>query len=204
MSLTSSTSPSITPRSTASSSTVRRSYTNKEKRSHHFVTLYNICLDASANYLFALRRHQHLKSWKARHYHPYSRPHPEASRHASLMDNISMICTYMWRKARSDGMAPHRAEAKAVRVMRDLYAWGQLLVQGFQDDENEDEDEEMDEGETEEGWDGEESLAMMVGQAAKRLCSELRDWRAWGVCDDITTDLRDLEREGGLGSASII
>ena len=55
-------------------------------------------------------------------------------------------------------MAPHRAEANAVRVMRDLYAWSEVVATGL-------ESEGIDIGD-EEGGD----VGMKVGRAAKKLC----------------------------------
>ena len=40
---------------------------------------------------------------------------------------------HRWCKARNDGMAPHRAEAEAVRVMRDLYVWGEAVAWGLEE-----------------------------------------------------------------------
>jgi hypothetical protein len=98
----------------------------------------------------------------------------------------------MWRKARNDGMAPHRAEAEAVRVMRDLYSWGELMVKGLEESGGLGfgEDEEM---ESLGGWSEEESGAVRVGDAAKSLCRWLRNRRAWDTCEEVLEELRELE-----------
>lgn len=88
-------------------------------------------------------------------------------------------------------MAPHRAEAETVRVMRDLYAWGEVVVRAFEGGVFE-EDVDMDE-ESERWSDLGESQAVSIGKAAKRFCEALRDRRAWNLCDDVVRELRDME-----------
>ena len=86
-------------------------------------------------------------------------------------------------------MAPHRAEADAVREMGDLYAWGEVLVKGL-------ESEGVDGGDGGvEGSLGGDSGLMEVAKAARRFCVWLKDWRAWGACKRVEGLMRDLERE---------
>jgi hypothetical protein len=122
------------------------------------------------------------------------------------MDNISKICTHMWRKARSDGIAPHRAEAQTVRVMRNLYAWGELVVRAFEGGVGE-EDDEMDlpmDAKSERWSDLGESVAVRVGEAAENFCGCLKDRRAWNTCHDVVKELRDLEGEMGSEDGGIL
>ena len=126
------------------------------------------------------------------------------------MDNISAICTHMWRKARNDDMAPRRAEADAVRAMRDLYAWGEVIVRGLEDGGQGDVDMRSVDGcglqgwSREEGWHREESEAVRVGEAAKRLCRWFGDWRKWETCEEVLEMLRGLEeREFGREGESV-
>jgi hypothetical protein len=208
--------------STCSSNTIRPS-SNMQERYYFLVNrFYNTCLDASTSYIRTLRpipRHRnspssHTRSNSARH-HPYglTQSHAPAraprarqgynipGREATLMDNLSVISTHLWRKARSDGMAPHRAEADAVRAMRNLYAWGEILVRGLEEGVYGRQDEEM---ETESGLSSlgeEEGEVVRVGEAAKRLCEWLRDRRAWGVCERVLKELRKLEEQSEDGLA---
>lgn len=91
-------------------------------------------------------------------------------------------------------MAPHRAEADAVRVMRDLYAWGEIVASGL---DNEGIDIGGDDRVRNAGAEAtEEDASMKVGRAAKRLCQWLGDGHAWDECHGVMGELRDLvERE---------
>jgi hypothetical protein len=185
----------VTTNSIISTSTIRRSLTVQEQRYFLFNTFYNACLDASITYLSSLRRHHRLRN---RRYHPYSPfPYQPHELQPSLMDNLSVICTHMWQKARNDGMAPHRAEAAAVRMMRNLYVWGEVVVRGFERDVDVYMDEES---ESESGWRGVGDSpaarideAVRIGEAAKSICSSLNDTLARNECDDVVRGLRDLE-----------
>jgi hypothetical protein len=114
------------------------------------------------------------------------------------MDNISAICTHLWRRARSDVLSPRREEAATVRVMRNLYAWGEIVSRGFQGDYL---DERVDWG-----------IAMgslsscsgdiweRVGEAASDLCEWLGNDEAAVACREVLKELRELqERENGGG-----
>jgi len=105
-------------------------------------------------------------------------------RERTLMDNISTISTHLWRKARSDIMAPHRAEAEAVRSMRNLYIWGEKVVRGMEG----------------EGFLNEEGqMGVGAGEAALRICGWLGDEQARGFCMGVLGTLKQLEREGRKG-----
>jgi hypothetical protein len=108
------------------------------------------------------------------------------------MDYISIISTHIWRKARSDLIAPHRAEAVAVREMRDLYTWGEFLVRGVEDEDHVYDEEQSDR--THDAWTEEEST-MMVGEVAARLCRWLRDREALRACQRVSMELMGLMRD---------
>jgi len=93
------------------------------------------------------------------------------------MDNISKIYTHIWRKAQNDLMAPHRQEAEAVRVMRDLYAWGEIVVRSI--DGNGFENESSVEGGVLGGTGFGVGHSERVGEAVKRFCDWLGDRDAW-------------------------
>ena len=80
--------------------------------------------------------------------------------------------------------------------MRDLYGLGEVLTRGFNSEGLLVEQEvDMDIGESvTSAWtDLGDCHAIRVGEAAKSLCSYLRDRRAWSECDDVLKMLRDLE-----------
>ena len=98
-------------------------------------------------------------------------------------------------------MAPHREEAGAVNVMRDLYKWGEIVVRGVEGQEGELEEEgSLLSGNLGNGWiDGGDGV-VRVGKAAKKLCAWLRDGQSWGVCEGVLGELRALmAREKQVG-----
>jgi hypothetical protein len=101
------------------------------------------------------------------------------------MDNLSKISTHIWRKARSNIMAPHHAEAEAVRTMCDLYTWGEIVVKGI-DGYEVGEDEGIED--------------MTYGGAAKSLCGWLESTGLWESCEEIVRELEELAREGAGGN----
>lgn len=108
------------------------------------------------------------------------------------MDNISSISTHVWRRARSDGMAPHRAEADAVIAMQDLYTWSEVVVRGLDCDGYD-----GDEG------DGEDGAGLKVACNAKQLCRWLGDEEAWLECGSVLGQLKGLmDGETGEGRIS--
>ncbi|PBP28218.1 hypothetical protein BUE80_DR000730 [Diplocarpon rosae] len=193
--------------SISSDSTTRPPFSVAKERFFLLKTLYHTCMDATASYaatLLPVSRHRHNKLPRHRHnqarFYPYaplrgrhSRYSASHARPASLMDNISIISTYIWRKARCDDMAPRLAEADAVRGMRDLYAWSEVVARGL-------ESKNIDDGEADDGGSGAdeeaEDLGMRVGRAAKKICQWLGDGQAWDECHGVTKELRGLsERE---------
>lgn len=98
-------------------------------------------------------------------------------------------------------MAPHRAEADAVREMRDLYAWSEVVARGL-------ESEGIDIGSkenSEDGVDENDDIGMRVGRAAQSLCEWLHDGTAEDECHGIMGELGDLsEREVAGGRISEI
>ncbi|KAJ5032572.1 uncharacterized protein L3040_009172 [Drepanopeziza brunnea f. sp. 'multigermtubi'] len=200
---TSATSSSRSASLISSDSTIRPPFINiTEERGILLNALYGICMDATASHVSTLlptsyHRHSHDRRAKAR-YHPYSplggrrsNAGPSNARPATLMDNISTICTHTWRKARGDEMAPHKAEADAVRVMRDLYSWSEVVVRGLDSNGDGSGDGDGDGGNEPSG-----DCGWKVGWAAKKLCQWLGDEGAWDECHVITGDLRNLsERE---------
>jgi hypothetical protein len=208
-SLTHSSLSNLSTLSTIPSNTIQAPLSIAERRSNLLVALYGICLQASAAYTssFALPlgrdRAQLLGSRRPQgdRYHPYamarvshcqSRSHEAHSGERALMDYISIISTHIWRKARSDLIAPHRAEAVAVREMRDLYTWGEFLVRGVEDEDHVYDEEQSDR--THDAWTEEEST-MMVGEVAARLCRWLRDREALRACQRVSMELMGLMRD---------
>jgi hypothetical protein len=196
--------------STISSNTIQAPLSIAERRSNLLVALYGICLQASAAYTRSFtwpvgrnRAQPPLGSRRPQgdRYHPYalarvshcqSRSHRAHSGERALMDYISIISTHIWRKARSDLIAPHRAEAVAVREMRDLYTWGEFLVRGVEDEDHVYDEEQSDSSYG--AWMEEEST-MMVGKVATRLCRWLGEREALRACQRVSMELLGLMRE---------
>jgi hypothetical protein len=111
------------------------------------------------------------------------------------MDNISTICTHLWRKARSDVLAPRREEAKAVRDMRDLYAWGEIIsrVSQSEDLDGNGMERESATGSFDSG--GGSDVRAMVGEAGNNLCEWLGNYEALLVCDGVVRELRRLKEK---------
>lgn len=128
------------------------------------------------------------------------------------MDNISTICTHLWRKARHDAIAPHRAEADAVREMRDLYAWAELVARAMDSDGllsidgiSVDSESVSEYGTSGGGGaaaaesSGEMEVPIRVGRAAKRICEWVGDEEAWDSCQSVCDELRQLDDMGRGG-----
>ncbi|TAQ90464.1 hypothetical protein B7494_g1186 [Chlorociboria aeruginascens] len=124
--------------SLSSAQTICPPQTTQERRYFLITTLYQTCLEASTSYIRLLptrnpfRPHRQFQPPS----HPYSahRPLTRGKPHvATLMDNISVISTNLWRKARGHLLAPHREEAEAVRNMNRLYMWGEVLVRSVEE-----------------------------------------------------------------------
>jgi hypothetical protein len=190
--------------SISSSVTLQPPFSIAEERMLLIVRLYYTCWDASTSYIHSLppiRRHPDiaLSYIRSRRHHPYaqnSRPgqqarHRTVGRSRNLMDNISAICTHIWRRARSDALAPHREEAEAVRAMRDLYAWGEIITKGFQGDDLEDAECRSAMGSLSSSA-GNDVWAR-VGEAAQNLCQWLGDNVALGICERLVDELGDLK-----------
>ncbi|KAH7364309.1 hypothetical protein BKA65DRAFT_490988 [Rhexocercosporidium sp. MPI-PUGE-AT-0058] len=191
--------------SISSDSTLRPPLNATEEGCCLLNTLYHICMDATSAYIANLlpaTRHRHNQLPRHRNHGSRYQPYPSVrsgrpagvaananTRRRTLMDNIRDISTHMWRRARSDEMAPHRAEADAVHAMRDLYAWSEVVARGI------DSDIECGEGA---GKDPDE-ISLKVAYAAKRLCQWLGDGQAWDDCHGILRELRDLMEGGGFG-----
>lgn len=96
-------------------------------------------------------------------------------------------------------MAPHRAEARAVRVMKDLYFWAETVVRAY---ESEDLEHDAELGEdSQSGWSNVEvGDAVVVAKTARNLCEWLKDRTARELCDDVVGHLEHLEEgeNGGL------
>lgn len=116
--------------STTTSGTVQAAPSITERRYSLIVALYRICLEAAATYADSIRRPGHRRGAhgagqgaRGHRYHPYRQSPSLPSQWRSqrthgggeqtLMDCISVICTWLWRRARSDLMAPHEAESLA-------------------------------------------------------------------------------------------
>ncbi|APA06857.1 hypothetical protein sscle_02g016270 [Sclerotinia sclerotiorum 1980 UF-70] len=182
--------------SNASDSTIVPPISIPEQRYFLLNTLYQICLDATTTYIRALPdpsrtglRYERRRSYSNR-YHPYRGKGRERAynddRSKTLMDNIEVISTYLWRKARRDEMAPHRAESDAVMGMKNLYKWGEYLVDGLEERARN------------------EEARTTVSHAAMALCGWLRVTEACTLCTEAEEELRDLtnlerERAGEAG-----
>ncbi|QSZ30106.1 hypothetical protein DSL72_004626 [Monilinia vaccinii-corymbosi] len=137
-----------------------------QQRSFLLNTLYQICLDATTTCIRALPQSSHTSlRWELRHsysnrYHPYRGMAQERSyndgQSKTLMDNVKVISTFLWRKARRDEMVPHRAESDAVMDMNNLCKWGENLVGGMEERA------------------GDEEARMAVLHAAMAMCGWLR------------------------------
>ncbi|KAG4442283.1 hypothetical protein IFR05_002207 [Cadophora sp. M221] len=200
--------------SISSNSTVRPPFNVTERRSYLLNTLYHICMDATSTYITNLppaTRHRHNQLPRHRNHGSRHQPYPSHrsgqavggvsnsnSRRCTLMDNIRDISTHMWRRARSDEMAPHRAEADAILTMRDLYAWGEVVAQGMESNGGNVEGGEY-AGEGSVGEDPTEIGSLKVAYAARKLCRWLSDRQAWEDCDGVMSELSDLIEVDGLG-----
>jgi len=114
------------------------------------------------------------------------------------MDHISEICTHMWRRARRDALAPHREEAEAVRAMRDLYVWGEIITRGCQSDDFDDTI--MDYGSAMGSMSSSvgNDVWLTVEEAATNLCEWFANDEALAICRGIANDLRELKgKENG-------
>ncbi|KAF7938041.1 hypothetical protein EAE99_001713 [Botrytis elliptica] len=170
--------------SNASDSTIVAPVSIPEQRYFLLNTLYQICLDATTTYIRALPnssyiglRYEQTRSYSHR-YHPYRGRGRERSYNddhsKTLMDNIEVISTFIWRKARRDQMAPHRAESDAAMDMNNLYKRGEILVDGMEE-----------RARTEEA-------RTAVLNAALAMCEWLRIAEACTLCKEIEGELRDL------------
>ncbi|KAE9381398.1 hypothetical protein N431DRAFT_476231 [Stipitochalara longipes BDJ] len=191
--------------SISSSATLQPTSSSAPSRISLIVDLYYTSTDATNSYISTLRpvRRHTACSVRCRH-HPYahgSRPRAPkcGGRSRTLMDNISAICTHMWRRAKSDILAPHREEAGTVRDMRDLYAWGEVISRAFQSDDLEESD--MD-------WESARGslcsgmgtdMWTKVGEAAKRLCEWLGNEEAILICEDVVNELKKLKEKEDCG-----
>ncbi|RAL62517.1 hypothetical protein DID88_005082 [Monilinia fructigena] len=90
------------------------------------------------------------------------------------MDNIEVISTFLWRKARRDEMAPHKAESDAVIDMNNLYKWGGNLIGGME----------------ERARDEEARTASL--NASMAICGWLKVSEASTLCKEVEEELRDL------------
>lgn len=166
--------------------------------------LYYTCRDAANSYISTLGPIHRHSSYCHRH-HPYSPAscpgqHARLGRSPSLMDNISAICTHMWRKARRDVLAPRRAEAEAVRDMRDLYAWGETVSRAFQSDGLEENRMDWENAEGRRCSGVGSDVWARVGEAAKNLCKWLENNEALVSCEEAANGLRELKKEAGRSS----
>ncbi|KAF7958728.1 hypothetical protein EAE96_002262 [Botrytis aclada] len=170
--------------SNASDSTIVSPVSIPEQRYFLLNTLYQICLDATTTYIRALPNSSHIalryertRSYSHR-YHPYRGKGRERSydddHSKTLMDNIEVISTFLWRKARRDQMAPHRAESDAAMDMNNLYKWGESLVDGMEERART------------------EGARTAVLNAALAMCGWLRVAEASTLCKEIEGEMRGL------------
>lgn len=173
-------------------STTLTAFTVHEQQYESLSKVYHICLDASTSYIRMLHRRPRSHS---RRYSPYAAPKTSRlyneSGSKSLMDNIATISSWLWRKARRDGMAPHRAEGEAIQDMSGLYACGEAVARGLEKIAG-------DEMEDEEKWLGEKAAEMGM-----ELCERLGDANAWALCESIGTNLQALGQASADGYGEI-
>jgi hypothetical protein len=92
-------------------------------------------------------------------------------------------------------LSPRREEAATVRVMRDLYAWGEIISRGFQRDFL---DESADWGSIVGSISSCNGVDVWerVGEAASDLCEWLGNDEAVVACEEVLKELRgERERE---------
>jgi hypothetical protein len=108
------------------------------------------------------------------------------------MDHVSVICTYMWRRARAGLIAPHRAELTAVRDMGNLYTWSAALVDYLEKNYGPGAIG-MEEGERE-GAGGRTGPvpASAVGHMAMKLCRHFGNSEGVRACESICAELAEL------------
>jgi hypothetical protein len=203
--------------SISSTDTLHHQFSIAEERMFLVSELYYRCRDASASYrrsLSTINRHPSRASRTSSSGHfrhkPYgrrSRPGQQAhqinvNRPQSLMDNISAICTHMWRGARSDALAPRREEAEAVRMMRDLYVWGEIIIRRYQSDDFEDTIMNCGRATGSLSSSAGNDIWSRVGEAAKNLCEWFANDEALASCEGIANKLRELKEKEDGGESS--
>ncbi|KAI9650171.1 hypothetical protein NHQ30_000184 [Ciborinia camelliae] len=170
--------------SNTSESTIVVPVSISEQRYSLLNSLYRTCLDATTTYIRALPQSSLAGLRSGSHHSHSTRYHPYPGRawersynddHSkTLMDNIEAISTFLWRKARRDEMAPHRAESDAVIDMNNLYRWGESLVNGMEERA------------------GDERARTEVLHAAIAMCGWLGDPDACTLCREVGGELKDL------------
>jgi hypothetical protein len=192
---------SISSMSISSLATVHPALSIAEECVSLIANLYYTCREATDSYISTLRPARRHSSCSTRyHHHPYSqsqRPGQQAhqGRSPTLMDDISTICTHLWRKARSDVLAPRREEAKAVRDMRDLYAWGEIISRVSQSEDLDGNGMEWESAMGSFDSGGGSDVWAMVGEAGNNLCEWLGNYEALLVCDGVVKELRRLKEK---------
>jgi hypothetical protein len=212
--------PDLSVFSTTSSRTTEDHPSAQECRYDAIQRLYSICQGASATYAQSLHRPARrglptanspgMHGQREGRYHPYepytpaSHAHPQgrSSRthggaELTLMDHVSVICTYMWRRARAGLIAPHRAELTAVRDMGNLYTWSAALVDYLEKNYGPGAIG-MEEGERE-GAGGRTGPvpASAVGHMAMKLCRHFGNSEGVRACESIPR----MCRIGGAGAS---
>ncbi|KAA8576577.1 hypothetical protein MFRU_014g02350 [Monilinia fructicola] len=170
--------------SDVSGSTIVGTVSIPEQRYFLLNTLYQICLDATTTYIRALPQSSHSGlRWEPHHsysnrYHPYRGKARKRlyndDQSKTLMDNIEVISTFLWKKARRDEMAPHRAESDAVMDMHNLYKWGANLVGGMEERARD------------------EEARTAVLHAGMAMCDWLKVSEPSTLCKEVEGELRDL------------
>ncbi|TGO90348.1 hypothetical protein BPOR_0068g00150 [Botrytis porri] len=159
-------------------------YTASKSTLDDRMSISNASDNATTTYIRALPnasyiglRYERTRSY-AHRYHPYRGKGRERSYNddhsKTLMDNIEVISTFLWRKARRDQMAPHRAESDAAMDMHNLYKWGESLVEGIEERART------------------EGARTAVLNAALAMCEWLRIAEACTLCKEIEGELRGL------------
>jgi hypothetical protein len=197
-----STTTSYSMMSTCSASTIRAPIDMAESRYYLINRMYQACLDATTSYIQELSFKSKYRTRRYSRYGPYLttrvstsigvRHQPSQCKPPTLMDNISTISTYLWKKARKNLMAPHREEMATVARMSELYQWGRLIVEARDTEGIQNPVAGMENNAILGVFEDGEYHMVRVCKAARELCDWLVDHEAIGICAGVMAELNNL------------